>query len=229
MIYNMSYPGILVYGTGINPVNVVEGNVVWNCLEGISALADAIVRNNIVIDSGCGLCIYSHVQVTQRKNVTAVNNTLYSNDSGVYYRWSGSNLVLANNAVYSPGKIAINSNGTINSTGGVVATNYVEGAMSGDSIGGGRFYNGATSASTFVNPASNDFWPRTGSPLIGAANANYASLADFNGTTRSSPFDVGAYETNGQTVNPGWKVAPAFKLASALAVPPAAPSDLRVE
>ena len=229
VIYNRSYPAILVYGTGINPVNVVEGNVVWNCLEGISALADAIVRNNIVIDSGCGLCIYAHVQVTQRKNVTAANNTLYNNDSGVYYRWSGSNLILANNAVYSPGKTAVNSNGAINSTGGVVATNYVEGSMSGDAIGGGRFHNGGTSALAFVNPASKDFWPRTGSPLIGAANASHASLADFNGTTRVSPFDVGAYETNGQTVNPGWKVAPAFKLASALAVPPAAPSDLRVE
>ena len=150
-------------------------------------IADAIVRNNIVIDSGCGLCIYSHVQVSQRKNITAVNNTVYNNDSGLYYRWSGSNLVLANNAIYSPGKTAIDSNGTINSPGGVVAANFVEGAMSGDSIGGGRFHNGGTSASAFVNPASKDFWPRTGSPLIGAANASYASLADFNGTTRSQP------------------------------------------
>src|SRR5262249_4528437 len=30
VIYNRAYPGILVYGTGTNPVNVVEGNVIWN-------------------------------------------------------------------------------------------------------------------------------------------------------------------------------------------------------
>jgi hypothetical protein len=105
VIYNRSYPGILVYGTGVNPVNIVEGNVVWNSLEGISALSDVIVRNNIVFNSDCGLCIYSHVQVAQRKNITAVNNTLYNNDDGMYYRWSGSNLILANNAIYSPGRL----------------------------------------------------------------------------------------------------------------------------
>jgi hypothetical protein len=229
VIYNMSYPGILVYGTGANPANLVEGNVVWNCLEGISALADATVRNNIVIGSGCGLCIYSHTQVSQRKNITAVNNTVYNNDSGVYYRWSGTNLVLANNAIYSPGKIAVNSNGTITSTGGGVAANFVEGAMSGDTIGGGRFYNGGASAFAFVNAASKDFWPPTGSPLIGTANASYASLTDFNGTTRVVPFDVGAYDTIGQTNNPGWLINQGFKLAAGSTVPPAAPSDLRVD
>jgi len=229
VIYNRPYPGILVYGTGVNPVNIVEGNVVWNSAEGISALADTIVRNNIVIGSGCGLCIYTHVQVTQRKNITAVNNTLYGNDSGIYYRWNGSNLVLANNAVYSPGKTAVDSSGTISSTGGVVVTNLVEGAMSGESIGGGRFASGGTSTAAFINPVANDFWPRTGSPLIGAANASFVPLADFNWTTRDNPFDVGAYEMNGQTSNPGWRISEGFKATGVDALPPAAPTSLRLQ
>jgi parallel beta-helix repeat protein len=226
----MSYPGILVYGTGANTANVIEGNVIWNCLEGISALADALVRNNIVFNSDCGLCIYTHVQVSQRKNITAINNTLYNNDDGIYYRWSGTNLVLANNVIYSPGKTAVNSNGTINSTGGAVAANFVEGAMSGDSIGSGRFLSGGPSASAFVSQASNDFWPTIGSPLIEAANATYASLVDFNGTARESPFDVGAYETNGQVLNFGWKIGPGFKLKQlgGQTIPPAAPTNLVV-
>jgi len=228
VIYNRPYPGILVYGTGANPANVIEGNVVWNSAEGISALADAIVRNNIVIGSGCGLCIYTHVQVSQRKNITAVNNTLYGNDAGIYYRWSGANLVLANNAVYSPGKTAVDSNGTINSTGGAVAANFVEGAMSGESIGGGRFSNGGSSTAAFVNAAGNDFWPKMGSPLIGSANASYVAPADFNGTTRDSPYDVGAYETNGRTSNPGWQIGAGFKMTGAQNVP-AAPSNLKVQ
>jgi parallel beta-helix repeat protein len=228
VIYNRPYPAILVYGTGANPVNVVEGNVVWNSLEGMSPLSDAVVQNNIVFNSRCGLCIYTHVQVTQRKNITAVNNTLYNNDDGIYYRWSGNNLILANNAVYSPGKTAINSNGTIISTGGVVAANFIEGAMRGDNIGANRFFSGGTSASSFVNPPSNDLWPRTGSPLLGAANANYAPLADLNGTTRDSPFDVGAYETNGQSLNPGWKIGPGFKQTIRGTTPRLAPTNFQV-
>jgi len=228
VIYNRPYPAILVYGTGANPPNIVEGNVVWNSAEGISALSDAIVRNNIVIGSGCGLCIYTHVQVTQRKNITAVNNTLYGNDSGIYYRWSGSNLVLANNAVYSPGNTAVDSSGTISSTGGVVAANFVEGAMSGESIGGGRFTSGGSSTGAFVNPASNDFWPRMGSLLIGAANASAVPLADFNWTTRDNPYDVGAYEMNGQTSNPGWRISAGFKTVGD-ALPPTAPTGLRLQ
>jgi hypothetical protein len=229
VIYNMSYPGILVYGTGANPANIVEGNVVWKCLEGISALADAVVRNNIVFNSNCGLCIYTHAQVSQRKNITAVNNTLYDNDSGVYYRWSGSNLILANNAIYSPGKTAVNSNGVISSTGGAVTANLVEGAMSGDSIGGGRFYNGGTSSSAFVNPSNKDFWPRTGSPLIGAANASYSPVADFNGTSRGSPYDAGAYDTNGLLTNTGWNIGTGFKQIEGTTTVPAAPSNLTVK
>ena len=229
VIYNRPYPCILVYGTGANPANVVEGNVVWNCLEGISALADAVVRNNIVIGSECGLCIYTHVQVSQRKNITAVNNTLYGNDAGIYYRWGGSNLVLANNAIYSPGKTAVDSNGTITSTGGAVAANLVEGAMSGESIGGGRFSNGGSSSTALVAPTSNNFWPQIGSPLIGSANATYAPLADFNGTTRDNPYDIGAYETNGRTSNPGWQISAGFKMSGGQTLPPAAPTGLKVQ
>src|SRR5262249_10539724 len=52
VIYNRPGPGIRVYGTGSNPVNIVEGNVVWNASDGIYAVSDAIVRNNIVFGSG---------------------------------------------------------------------------------------------------------------------------------------------------------------------------------
>jgi hypothetical protein len=100
--------------------------------------------------------------------------------------------------------------------------------MSGDVVGGGRFLNGGTSASVFVNPAGNDFWLKTGSPLIGAANASYIPASDFNGATRTSPYDVGAYETEGLTVNPGWKVVSGFKTIAGQNTPPAAPTNLKV-
>jgi hypothetical protein len=45
-----------------------------------------------------------------------------------------------------------------------------------------------------------------------------------------SPFDVGAYETDGLATNPGWKVGPGFKQRGpADFLPPLAPSNLRVQ
>lgn len=215
VIYNMPYPGIFVYGTGSNPVNVVEGNVIWNCLEGIYAVADAVVRNNIVIGSGTGLSLYSHVQVAQMKNVTAVSNTLYDNTDGLYVRWGGtvSNMVLANNAIYSPGKTAVNAGGSFG-VGAAMRANYVQGGSS-IAIDGARFYDGGTAASSFVDAANKDFWPRSGSILIARGNASDAPGNDFNGASRSAPVDIGAYESEGQAANPGWRIVEGFKAVGA--------------
>jgi MYXO-CTERM domain-containing protein len=211
VIYNRPYPGILVYGTATNPPNIVEGNVIWACAEGIVAIADAVVRNNIVFQSGSGLSLYGHEQVAEIRNVTAVNNTLFDNDDGIYVRWGGTNMILANNAVYSPGKNAVNSGSGVNPTSGTVAANYVEGNMTGDALDGARFVAGGAAAAALANPGGRDFWPAAGSPLIGAAAAAQAPAVDFNGTARTSPMDVGAYETNGVAGNPGWAIAQGFK------------------
>jgi hypothetical protein len=212
VIYNRPYPCIFVYGTGANPANLVEGNVVWNCLEGIYAVADAVVRNNIVIGSGTGLSLYSHVQVAQMKNVTAVNNTLIDNDAGLYVRWGSgvTNMVLANNAVYSPGKTAVSA-GSGFSAAVTLAANFVQGGSS-VTLDSTRFINGGTLAGAFVDAAARDYWPRTGSPLIGAGSVSAAPAADFNATARTVPVDVGAYETEGRAANPGWRIAEGFKV-----------------
>ncbi len=218
VIYNMPYPGIFVYGTNTNAINIVEENVIWSCLEGIYAVADAIVRNNIVLDSGTGLSLYSHAQVAQMKNVTAINNTLYNNTNGVYVRWGGTNMVLANNAVYSPGKTAINSASGISSSA-TVRANFIEG---GSDIGvdNVRFFVGGSATSAFVNPAARDFWPPMGSALIGTSVANLAAPTDFNQSARAAPIDVGAYESDGKTSNPGWKIIAGFKPIGGNASPP---------
>jgi hypothetical protein len=212
VIYNRAYPGIFVYGTGSNPVNVVEGNVVWNSLEGIYAVADAVVRNNIVFNSGTGLSLYGHAQVSQLKNVTAVNNTLYNNSDGIYMRWSSSalNMVLANNAIYSPGKTALNTSGSV----GTFAANYVEGGAD-RALDGTAFVNGGTAGNAFVAPDSMNFWLKTTSPLLNVASGGFAPAIDFNAVTRVAPYDVGAYETNGAATNPGWAITAGFKNVSA--------------
>lgn len=211
VIHNMPYPGIFVYGTGANPVNVVEGNVIWNCGEGIYAVADAVVRNNIVIGSGTGLSLYSHAQVAQMKNVTAVNNTLYDNNDGLYVRWgSVSNMVLANNAVYSPGKTAVNAGGSFGA-GATVVANLVQGGSS-MALDATRLIDGGTAAAAFVDAGNRDFWPRAGSVLLDRGSATQAPNTDFNTTTRAAPVDVGAYEALGLAANPGWRIVAGFKV-----------------
>ena len=208
VIYNMSYPGIFVYGTEGNPVNIVEGNVIWNCLEGIQAVADAIVRNNIVFTSGTGLSLYPHVQVSQMKDVTAVNNTIYDCDDGVYVRWGGTNMVLANNAIYCPGKTAVNSSSSVN---GTIKSNYVEGSMRGDSIDNTKFFSGGSYLNAFIDASNRDFWPKVGSVLIKNAESALAPEQDFNYSRRVNPSDVGTYETKGRASNPGWHITEGFK------------------
>jgi len=204
--------------------NIVEGNVIWNALEGIYAVADAIVRNNIVFNSGTGLSLYGHDQVPQMKNITAVNNTLYKNDDGVFMRWgsSATNMILANNAIYSASKNALNLSGSV----GTFTANYVEG-KSDRALDGVAFIAGGSSSAAFVDPANNDFGPQIGSRLIGLANSAYTPPADFNTNSRRSPYDVGAYETDGSAFNPGWRITAGFKELA----PPAAdtiPPTIRI-
>lgn len=235
VIYNKGtgtgYPGIFAYGyAGSTDRNTIEGNVIWNVGEGITAISDAIVRNNIVFGSPVGFGSYPHSQVSVLENVTAVNNTFYNNADGLYLRWGGTNMVLANNAVYSPGKTAVATGGSgVNPSSGTIRANYVEGAMDATPIDNVGFVNGGTAGNAFANPSSNDFWPKSGSPLIGTANSSFVPNVDFNNTTRLSPYDVGAYETNGQPTNPGWRITPGFKSIGADLMPPSSPANLRLQ
>jgi hypothetical protein len=100
--------------------------------------------------------------------------------------------------------------------------------MSGGSIDASRFFNGGTASGAFVNPLGLDFWPSVASVLRNNADASYAPGLDFNERSRSSPYDVGAYETDGVAANPGWKIIAGPKLAASQTAAPAAPRNLRV-
>jgi hypothetical protein len=227
VIYNRPYPGILAYGGG-SGVNIIEGNAVWNCMEGISALSDAIVRNNIVFRSTGGILSYRHEQVPAIRNLTVVNNTLFDNDDGIYIRWSGggvSNITLANNAVYSPGKTAVNTGSGLPLNGVTAGANYVEGSMGVDAVDNTVFFSGGSSQDAFVDAPHDNFWPNASSRLKGNAIQSLSPASDFNGVSGTSPYDVGAYETETYPGNPGWKIAPGFK-----GIPrPMAPTNLRVQ
>ena len=203
------YPGIFVYGGG-KEINVVEGNVIWNAGEGIQVVSDAIIRNNIIF--GCamtGITAAPHAAVPRMRNVRIVNNTIVNHPKGILIRWDkAEDMILANNAVYCPGSTAIDASGVNN---GTFSANYIEGRLTGVTINGSGFCEGATASAVFTDSAQNDYWPRPGSVLVGRADPAYAAELDFNHRPRKAPFDVGAYESEGSEKNPGWKVQTSFK------------------
>ncbi|HXG06319.1 MAG TPA: choice-of-anchor Q domain-containing protein, partial [Nitrososphaera sp.] len=100
----------------------------------------------------------------------------------------------------------------------------------GEQIDNLKFFSGGSYSAAFVDASGMNFWPRPGSLLIGAANASLVASLDFNGTSRTSPYDIGAYETEGLGVNPGWQIAPGFKVTgSQPMLPPLAPTNLQVQ
>ncbi len=201
-------PCLSIYGGGSAP-NVLEGNVAWNCGEGIYVVSDAIVRNNIIFNSASGISSYPHSQVAQIRNLTIENNTLYNNRDCFFLRLSGaSNLVIANNAAYCGSGNAVNAIGLGAAS---IRKNYIEGSVSGGSVDGAAFVNGGTAAAAFTSPSGWNFWPSANSPLRSSADARFTPSLDFNGTARTSPLDVGAYETQGLATNPGWRIAADFK------------------
>lgn len=222
-----AYPCILVYGGGAAS-NTVEGNAVWQCGEGIVALSDAVVQNNVVLQSNSGLASYPHEQVAALRNVLFVNNTVYGNTECASLRWAGaSNMVLANNALYCGGAMAVYTTGLTGPTV-LVRANYIDGTIVGASVDGTRFLLGGTAAGTFVSPGTRDFWPVTGSPLRNTAEASNLPLTDFNGLPRTTYQDVGAYSTKGLAQNMGWRIVPGFKTLSADSTAPTRPQGLRL-
>jgi hypothetical protein len=222
------YPCIFVYGGG-SDVNIVEGNVMWNCGEAIQVVSDALIRNNIILNSAVGVTAAPHIQVAQMRHVTIVNNTIVGHPVCLYIRWSGASaMTLANNAIYCPDGTAVDASG-LSDTGITVRANYVDGALVGGAIDNVRFFAGGSVDAAFVDAGGFDLWPAPGSVLIGNAHASLVPAVDFNELPRTSPYDVGAYETDGRPTNPGWQIVPGFKGSMRDTTPPAPRMHLRVE
>ncbi len=216
VIHDTGYPCVLVYGTAGQPVNVVEGNVLWNCGDsGIQAAADAIIRNNIILESpGNGFNSQPH-QAAVPSNLQFVHNTVVGGSPCVRLgSWNArTGLVFANNAIYCDADdFAIGGLANV-----VVAGNVVVPATSALPASGYRV--GQSVALDFADAAARNLYPRAGSHLIDAGDATYATSVDFNGTARTGAPDAGAYD-HSTTQNPGWAVVAGFKGAATQPVPP---------
>ncbi len=216
VIHDTGYPCVLVYGTVGNPVNIVEGNVMWNCGDsGIQAAAEAIIRNNIIFGgSANGFNSQSHQGATPA-NLQFIHNTLIGGSPCMRLSgWSGRpGLVVANNAIYCDG-----DDFAIGGLAGVtVAGNVVVPATSTLPASGYRV--GQTPALDLLDSSARNVYPGAGSRLIDAGVAAHATSIDFNGNARAGTPDTGAYDYS-TAQNPGWAVVAGFKNVAAAPVLP---------
>ena len=220
VIHNINYPGILVYGTDGNAPNIIEGNVIWSSGDnGIQAAADAVITNNIILDSaGSGIHSQNH-QSAISGNLAIVHNTVINRAGRSAIRVNrpaggvlDGPVVIANNALYAMDSgVALRLQ---NLPGFTISGNVgVGGAQPAQSV---NAWNPSGNPDLDFNDWSNkDLYPAEGSLLIGNADADYAIDFDFNGAERTNSSDVGAlvYEPNGF---PGWQIEPGFKVTLGL-------------
>ncbi|HKS58859.1 MAG TPA: right-handed parallel beta-helix repeat-containing protein [Steroidobacteraceae bacterium] len=209
VIHDTNYPGIITYSTvGNGPANLIEGNLIWNSNDNaVQSAADAIIRNNIVLD---GPIVLQNHQAGSPTNMQVVNNTIITEGNGIEVRDVVGPVLIANNAVYSQSGTAIRLiSGNLAQV--TVAGNVGHGGLEGRSSG---FVEGHGIATDLINAHYGippiDVFPKTGSALIGAAVAQYVPATDFNGVARTGSTDVGAYRYSA-TGNAGWVLAAGFK------------------
>lgn len=206
IIHGTTYPGILVYGTQGNAVNVVEGNVVWDTESNpFQVQGEAIVRNNLVFaKNGSALQSGPHQGLTT--NLKVVGNTFIARDSEAAFlrSWSGQpGMVFANNVIYSETGESVHVNGGL--SGVTVRNNVVLGPVWGVSTDGFSQGNGL---SDFVDVswdgARRDARPTGQSALRRPAlNLPYWSR-DLTGAARPAAPTIGALEpgTYGRYLGP---------------------------
>jgi hypothetical protein len=208
VIHDTGYPCVLVYGTNGNPVNIVEGNAMWNCGDsGIQAAADAIIRNNLILESPGATSFNSQPhQAAVPQNLQFVHNTVLGGSPCVRLSsWnSRPGLVFANNAIYCE-----SNNFVIGGLAGVtVAGNVITPQTSAFPAGSYRL--GQARNLDLLDASGRNVYPTAGSRLLDAGAAAHAATTDFNGRGRGATPEAGAYEWS-SAQNPGWSVAPGFK------------------
>ena len=228
--------GLIVYygrkplqGDVPDDMNIVRGNVLWNCRsEGITAMSDALIENNIVFDAVVGINLQTYNDGSFSgpnyvENLVVRNNTAYRCSSACISvpsaGWTpvGSNVALTGNAAYRTNS----SQAAFSGSGGAarIAGNvrYGTGLSTGVTVGNGLAdFRSVVATGTVPNL---DFYPSANSALTNKVMSPQDwPGADFNGSARpyAAAVDAGAYE-RAATNNPGSTIQAASK-------PPIAPT-----
>lgn len=198
---DIRFPCVFAYGVrdrDIDRPNLIEGNRLSGCGEAIQVIADAIVRNNLVLNSETALATYYHEQVPVQRNLRIVRNTFHGSNLKLEFGLNADTweprrpppvgIVFADNAIYGwgfhplvtvnlpfGGDIAIGNNavGGLKQSGRLVVV-----SDGGLRFGLKAFFDGADADRAFVSPRRGDFRPASNSPLgsAGIATFNHATM-----------------------------------------------------
>jgi len=233
VVYNCDEAGIVLYKTDqavSDSNNIVRRNAVWNAPEGIFAVGQTDIENNVIFNCGYGINVRNYGGWGM-KDLYIRNNTIYyCAATGLCLDdWdiAAADMVCVNNAVYQD-SLWMSAIQAPNGIGpGLISHNrhYGQSQVAGSTLGN-------PPALEFINPGivpgSVDFYPRPASVLRDSGSSGYgAPSVDFDLFPR--PFngfwDVGAYEWS-QNTNPGWIIHEDFKEIP-VGVDEAAPAALR--
>ncbi len=208
VIVRAKYPAITMYGfAGAGMANTVERNFVWGTVDnGIQIVGQVIVRNNVILGAGANGIQSKASQGQPPHDLQIVHNTIISSGAACLKAndWAtAQNQLVANNALYCSGGIAMDLNGgapnaTVTSNAGLGSSSTATGFRQGVSL------------AVDLGAAPNVYLP-AGSTLINTGLVLQDVYEDFNGTPRADGMpDIGAYERTGNT-NPGWAPVEGFK------------------
>lgn len=231
IIASAAYPAITMYATYKNDPAyniIVRRNFIYGTTDsGIFAESEVNIENNVIVNSlGYGINFRQRDYDSKVQHIRVTNNTVYGAGADCLALRNGNvatNVLIANNAFIqnAAGKSAMNAYQGL-SADVTVLNNVAYGTLS-------NFSAGITMASSptalFANPTlalpgSMDFYPKTGSILLDAANGTYAPADDFNLLSRPvGTADIGAYEVHSLPANPGWVLNLGFKDVNAAILP----------
>ncbi len=206
VVHDNNTLGIRVFGANgtVNAADfsLVEGNAVWNSLEGIAAYSDATVRNNIVFACSTLLHSFRYTGDGQSpagnapRNLAIYQNTFFGGGDIVLSNWDSSRTcVFANNAVLgTSGGLSLSGTGTL-------VGNVSDFSFPGFSSG---------TPGDFRDASMRSFYPGGGSTLVGKAVRPFVHSVDFMDRPRDGFPDVGAYEYHGEGEAP-FPIAEDFK------------------
>lgn len=180
LVEDTNYPGILLYGNGGRPErNVIERNIILRSREGgIQIAADAIVRNNLIIDCNDSCIVSQSHQGANPQNLDILHNTLINSGNCLAVSsWTGPGIVFANNAIYSASSSPYRGSTTDGTRVGNILLANLSGLLD-VTLDGTRY----------------DATPLAGSPLRGAANATYVVIDDLSGEEREGAIEVGCVD-----------------------------------
>jgi len=182
-VHDCNYPCITVYGTAGRPQNVIERNVCYRSEDSVMQVqGEAIVRNNLLV-AGKNAALASTDHQGKTVNLQVIHNTLVN--VGHAFRggsWNArSQMVLANNVIYSKGQNAIhfaNGHAGVEIVGNVV---FGDGPKFDSRIGRGLadFKNLTWDASQLdATPVAEAAFDQDASP--------YSAIEDLHGKPRNN-------------------------------------------